>query len=103
MELIMDNISLCQVSSIEFDFKVKIIFCYIPLDAWCLLNWHISKQIKSFTPGLLLSSGMETNNSLLFGINLVRLNPPLQYILNTFLTGVFAVSRSSTNFNKSST
>ena len=87
MELIMDNISLCQVSSIEFDVKVKIIFCYIPMDGWCLLNWHISKQIKSFTPGLLLSSGMEINNSLLFGINLLRLNPPLQYILMTFLTG----------------
>ena len=57
-------------------------------------------KFKSFTPGLLLSSGMEINNSLLFDINFVRLNPPLLHILMTFFTRVFAVSRSSTDFNR---
>ena len=49
-------------------------------------------KFKSFTPGLLLSSVMEINNSLLFDINFLRSNQPLLHILMTFFTRVFAVS-----------
>ena len=45
-----------------------------------------TSKFKSFTLGLLLSSGMEINNFLLFDINFVRLNPPLLHILMKFFT-----------------
>ena len=64
---------------------------------------YLRVNCKSFTPGLLLSSGMGISNSLLFDINFVRSNPPLLHILMTFFTKVFAVSRSLTGFNRSST
>ena len=58
-------------------------------------------KFKSFAPGLLLSSGMKINHALLFDIIFMRLNPPLLYILMTFFTRVFAVSRTSIDFNRS--
>ena len=60
-------------------------------------------KCKFFTSALLLLSGMDTNNSLLFDVNFVRFKPSSLHVLITLLIRIFAAAKSSTDLNRSST